>query len=67
MVKTGHWKKFREGRTGRKEAATPLIGMSQKTYGNWILRILRVMGCAFVAEKRLRHPNWVPQYFIFRR
>jgi len=41
--------------------------VSQKTYGNGYLRLLRVMGGAFVAEKRLRHPFLGAAEFYFWR
>ena len=47
-------------------AATSPEDMSQKTYGIWILLPLRVTGGAIVAEKRPRHPLWVPRYFDFQ-
>ena len=56
------------GRPSRSQKMQPFLqGASQKTYGNGILRLLRVMGGAFVAEKRLRHLYQVPQYSFFRR
>jgi len=73
MVKTGHW-----GFPGKAKfagrVATLCHGTSQKTYEAeavsyplLVFRPLRVMGGAFVAEKRLRHPDWVPQPSFFRR
>ena len=66
MVKAGHWSfsgKAEKGAGGRN----PSEKHKSEDLRKRILRLLRVMGDAFVAEKRLRHPFWVPQYFIFRR
>ena len=65
MAKASHWI-FREGRSRRKEVATPLISMSQKTYeGLDSSALCEIQRTRFVAEKRLRHPFWMPQPAYF--
>ena len=66
MVKAGHWKQFREGCVAAAGGLQPLPkSLSQKTYETCLLRLLRAMGGAFVAERRLRHPSVGAAVFHF--
>lgn len=66
LMKISHW--VTPGKAERKLLMSPASeSTSQKTYAMDSPPLCVLWRGAFVAEKRLRHPLWVPQFSIFRR